>query len=128
VLTIDHRPGCADTFQVVTFEGRHGDRMARCKSCNVLAVIEGECAKCGKPTEQRAHSLCPPCNSERKAREIAGRRDDTPTTTTTATVTAPPQGPLTRVCPTCRHRPSRDPRPGSKRGECLPCLQARSNR
>jgi hypothetical protein len=89
-----------------------------------------KCVTCGRITGQPTWHWCESCNAKRKAREMVARLASIPTTptTTTATVTAPPQGPLTRVCPTCQHRPSRDPRPGSKRGECLPCLQARSRR
>jgi len=115
----EHRPDCADTARVTTFEGTRGDQLASCRSCFALAVVEvrpaGTCASCGAPTGHAGWQWCTPCNQQRRAAERAtgGRVEVTDAPTH--------RPPLTRVCPRCQTRPARDPRPGSQRGECIPC-------
>lgn len=124
----DHRPDCTDPSRVVTFAGTQGDRMARCKSCKVVKILEGAtplgtCVACGKATNQEAWRYCGPCNIDRKAAPKAAPED-------TAAPVTPQAEPIKalplrgRVCPDCVKTPSRDQRAWRQDGRCRKCWGA----
>lgn len=86
-------------------------------------LIPGRCDNCLHPTTHSKYRWCGPCNDARlteRAEELARRAE--------AEAEAERFTSRARRCPICLNAPSRDQRPGSKRGRCIPCQQAADRR
>lgn len=129
-LPMKHMPRC-EAPELVHFQGKLGDYLARCRTCGAIDVIEtsrkiGECVTCGAPTQQNVYQWCGPCHTKQKknAAAVAHAAPTAPADPTTPSEPEPETSPTQcRVCPDCLHRPARDQRPATGRGRCHECHQ-----